>query len=361
MTSAQFLSASEAAGRLGVSAKALRLYEQRGLLDPIRTAAGWRTYGPDQMARAAEIAALRELGFSLAQVARVLNGDLKGLEPALAAHQGVLESRVRQLFGTIEKLHELKEALGRGKAPTAGELAHLASAPAELCVAFELPWPWGGERFELRQVRPLNYIVGPLGSGKTRLAQRLAETLPGATFAGLDRLTDGGAAARVLIDNDPVLGSRIDRALAWLVEDGATASPALLTLLAKLESKGSGPIVVDMIEQGLEQATQEALAAHLRRRGPAARPLFLLTRSSAILDLTAVTGDEAIILCPANHSSPMLVVPFMGAPGYEAVATCLASPQVRARTEGVIAWRPAVASAFGPSGEPARDNEALRS
>jgi hypothetical protein len=28
---------------------------------------------------------------------------------------------------------------------------------------------------------------------------------------------------------------------------------------------------------------------------------------------------------------------------YEAVATCLASPEVRARTEGVIAWRPQVA------------------
>ena len=74
-SSAQFLNASEAAGRLGVSAKALRLYEQRGLIAPIRTAAGWRAYGPDEMSRAAEIAALRALGFSLAQVARVLEGD----------------------------------------------------------------------------------------------------------------------------------------------------------------------------------------------------------------------------------------------------------------------------------------------
>jgi len=39
--------------RLGVSAKALRLYEQRGLIAPLRTAAGWRVYGPDEMARAA--------------------------------------------------------------------------------------------------------------------------------------------------------------------------------------------------------------------------------------------------------------------------------------------------------------------
>jgi hypothetical protein len=29
-----------------------------------------------------------------------------------------------------------------------------------------------------------------------------------------------------------------------------------------------------------------------------------------------------------------------GLAGYEVVATCLASPEVRARTQGVIAWRP---------------------
>jgi hypothetical protein len=52
-----------------------------------------------------------------------------------------------------------------------------------------------------------------------------------------------------------------------------------------------------------------------------------------------VSADEAIILCPANHSPPTRVAPYAGAPGYEAVATCLASPDVRARTEGVIAWR----------------------
>ncbi|WP_419696604.1 MerR family transcriptional regulator [Mesorhizobium muleiense] len=124
-SSAQFLNASEAAGRLGVSAKALRLYEQRGLIAPIRTAAGWRAYGPVEMSRAAEIAALRALGFSLAQVARVMEGDSRGMEPALAAHQAVLESRLRQLVGVIEKIGSLRDDLARGEAPSAGELARL--------------------------------------------------------------------------------------------------------------------------------------------------------------------------------------------------------------------------------------------
>ncbi len=70
-----FLSASEAAARLGVSAKALRLYEARGLVRPLRSAAGWRTYGPTQMQAAGDVVGLRALGLSLRQVAAVLAGD----------------------------------------------------------------------------------------------------------------------------------------------------------------------------------------------------------------------------------------------------------------------------------------------
>lgn len=92
MTSAHYLSPSEASERFGISQKALRLYEQRGLVTPVRTAAGWRTYGPVQMTRIAEIAALRALGLSLAQIARVLKGEPQNLEPVLAAHHARLDT-----------------------------------------------------------------------------------------------------------------------------------------------------------------------------------------------------------------------------------------------------------------------------
>ncbi len=344
-SSTRFLNPAEAARRLGVSAKALRLYEQRGLVTPARNPVGWRAYGPAEMARGAEIVALRALGLSLAQVARVLQGDTAGLEPTLAAHQAALEGRARQLAGTIEKVRRLRTDLDQGQTPTVEELTHLlvptTTGPAR--VEFALPWPWGGERFSLGNIRPLNYIVGPLGSGKTRLAMRLAEVLPSAAFLGLDRAeTNGGATAR--LEADPALRWRVDRALAWLVEDGATVSPALTALLAALEAEGPAILVVDLVEQGLDQATQQALMAHLRGRGPGGHPLlFLLTRSCAILDLAAVGPDETILFCPANHSPPTAVAPYPGAAGYEAVATCLATPEVRVRTQGVIAWRPPAA------------------
>jgi DNA-binding transcriptional MerR regulator len=262
--------------------KALRLYEQRGFIAPLRSAAGWRVYGPAEMSRAAEIADLRRLGLGFAEIARAFAG---GLEPVLAAHQAALESRIRALAATVEKVRSLRRGpRGRSEGPS---------------VAFDLPWPWGGERFELRDIPAITYITGPLGSGKTRLARRLAETLPGGIFLGLERRTDA--------------------------------------LVRALETEERSALVVDMVEQGLDSENQRRLIGTLRRRGRRARPLFLMTRSSAILDLAQVGSDETILYCPANHSPPIRVTPVPGAPGYEAVATCLASPEVRARTAGVRA------------------------
>lgn len=337
--SARSLSPSQAAARLGVSVKALRLYEQRGLIAPDRTPAGWRAYGPAEMARATEIVSLRALGLSLAQVARVLDGDPSDLEAGLAAHEARLQAQAQQITGALDKVRRMRSDLVRGQAPALAELAHVMDPGDRLAVAFDLPWPWGGELFALRDIRPLNYITGPLGSGKTRLAARLAETLPDAEFLGLERL-DNSAMDRARLRADSALKTRVERALAWLIEDGAQPSDALMALVVALETETPRAIVIDMIEQDLDQGTQVALIAHLRLRLQKNRTLFLLTRSSSILDLDAVGAGETVIFCPANHSPPMCVAPYPGAPGYEAVATCLAAPEVRARTAGVIAWRP---------------------
>ena len=50
-----YLRSAEAARRFGVSGKTLRLYEAHGLLRAERTLAGWRVYGPEQIARLHQI------------------------------------------------------------------------------------------------------------------------------------------------------------------------------------------------------------------------------------------------------------------------------------------------------------------
>ena len=180
------LSASEAAARLGVSMKALRLYERRGLLDPVRSAAGWRTYGPEEMRRAGEIAGLRALGLGLAEVGSVLNGDDGALASVLAVHQSALDDRRRALSEMIENVRRLRDNLARGQTPSlANQLDDSASDGTVL--SFELPWPWGGERFTFKPIRSLTYITGPLGCGKTRFAIAVADALPNSVFLGLGR------------------------------------------------------------------------------------------------------------------------------------------------------------------------------
>jgi DNA-binding transcriptional MerR regulator len=337
--SVDVLSPSEAARRLGISAKALRIYEARGLLCPTRNATGWRVYGPDEIRRAAEIVSLRSLGFSLKQIERVVGGVAEGLEPALGSLQARLELEFDQLGQRLRKITALRRGLAQGEIPAVLDLAGLA-APATTAVAgFNLPWPWGGEWFEVRGARALNYIIGPLGSGKTRLARMLAEHLPDGVFLGLDRIERREEAQRAL-DLDVELRERVEASLSWLMEDGATESDALFTLVVGLEQRRSKSLVIDMIEQGLDDATQQAVISDLRRRAHEHAPLFMLTRSSGILEPLEATADEAVIFCPANHAPPFMVRMTPGAPGYDAMVSCLGPPEVRARTEGMIASIP---------------------
>ena len=76
------LSIGELAARSGLSPKALRLYDESGLLVPRRVdpSTGYRSYGVDQVGRARLIAALRGLGMGLARI-RVLC-DLDGAAAA---------------------------------------------------------------------------------------------------------------------------------------------------------------------------------------------------------------------------------------------------------------------------------------
>lgn len=324
---ALFLNPADAARQLGVSTKALRLYEERGLIMPTRTDNGWRTYGPEAIDRAREIVALRALGLSLARIGRVLAGDTETLLEALTMQQQALERSIGQYGVTIAAIKDLRAAISAGKTPETLNLVKLLEGPDGLQITFELPWPWGGELFRLNQVRPLTYITGPLGSGKTRLAMAIADALPNGRFVGLDRP-----------DRLPA-GSLYEQ----LLNDGARDSAALRGLISELEKAGDTILVIDLVEHGLDWASQEALIACLKRCATTGPPMFLMTRSDAILDLEAAGPNEAVLFCPANHSPPVLVAPYPGAAGYEAVASCLAPPEVRARTEGVVAVQTGVA------------------
>jgi hypothetical protein len=225
----------------------------------------------------------------------------------------------------IAAVSEFRKGLAIGRHPDGADLAGLLET-TQSTVAFDLPWPWGGERFAMA-LPPVTWLTGPLGSGKTRLAEAIADAIPSALFAGLER---------------PRSAAPIADLLAWLVDEGATDTPRLHALCALLVDPEIPALVVDLVEHELDEVTQQALGNWVRRYADSSRPLVLMTRSSAMLDLEDQAPDAVVLYCPANHGMPLTVLPRPGAAGYDAVADCLASPAVRERTLGMVARMPDV-------------------
>ena len=69
--SSEWLSAADCASRTGVTVRALRVYEEFGLIAPRRSAGGWRQYGPHDLVKLNTIALLKTAGLSLAQIREV--------------------------------------------------------------------------------------------------------------------------------------------------------------------------------------------------------------------------------------------------------------------------------------------------
>lgn len=64
----------EVVRRTGLTSRALRFYEARGLVRPLRTGSGRRLYAPADLERLGQLLALKRAGFSLAAIAQVFAG-----------------------------------------------------------------------------------------------------------------------------------------------------------------------------------------------------------------------------------------------------------------------------------------------
>ncbi|GAB3688956.1 MerR family transcriptional regulator [Angustibacter aerolatus] len=95
----------QVASMSSVSVRTLHHYEAVGLVVPqTRTAAGYRQYGDADLARLRDVLTYRELGFTLEQVAQVLDGTDR---PAL------LREQLRLVRERIAHLHDVRTHLER--------------------------------------------------------------------------------------------------------------------------------------------------------------------------------------------------------------------------------------------------------
>ncbi len=121
-----WLEANECSARIGLSKRALRLYEEHGLIRPRRTQKGWRLYGANEIARLHEILALKRLGLSLQRITALLQGKATDLAGVLSIQHDLLAEQRERAEQGLALVRAAQAKLATGASLTADELIRLA-------------------------------------------------------------------------------------------------------------------------------------------------------------------------------------------------------------------------------------------
>ncbi len=105
------LTITEVCRRTGLSARALRFYEARGLIRAQRSAAGQRRYGADEVARLHQVTVLKRAGFSLAQIGALQGDRWLDLDRLIATQLADLTVRRSTIDEAMRGLRAVQAAL----------------------------------------------------------------------------------------------------------------------------------------------------------------------------------------------------------------------------------------------------------
>jgi DNA-binding transcriptional MerR regulator len=106
----------KAAQAAGLTPKAVRLYEARGLLpEAERTEAGYRTYTDDDITVLRFIGQAKTLGLSLAEIRDILDIRRGGTTPCRHVVR-LLDQRIREVDRTLTELRQLRRSLADTRA-----------------------------------------------------------------------------------------------------------------------------------------------------------------------------------------------------------------------------------------------------
>jgi DNA-binding transcriptional MerR regulator len=120
----QWFGPGETARRLGVTTKALRVYEREGLIIPHRAESRWRLYGPTQIARLHQIIVLRDLGLPLKSIKKLVGSNSR-LRDVLRLQRETLESQQDKIRRAITLIETAQRQLDEGRDLSLDDLAIL--------------------------------------------------------------------------------------------------------------------------------------------------------------------------------------------------------------------------------------------
>jgi DNA-binding transcriptional MerR regulator len=111
MKALKHLQVGDVARRTGTTVRTIHYYEERGLLRPChRSEAGYRLFGPDTPGRVEVITQLKDLGFSLEEIAQIVRAwqEAPQNEGASARLRGLLQRAKAEASRKLESLEHLK-------------------------------------------------------------------------------------------------------------------------------------------------------------------------------------------------------------------------------------------------------------
>jgi DNA-binding transcriptional MerR regulator len=112
----------------GLTVRALQHYDHLGLLKPVRSRAGHRTYSDQDLQALVQILALKSVGVPLRQIAALRRSGGPGLARALHMQRAVLERRRPLLEKAITAIQNVELALEKGEEADPATLRSLIEA-----------------------------------------------------------------------------------------------------------------------------------------------------------------------------------------------------------------------------------------
>ncbi len=123
----QPLNIRDVARMTGLTSRALRFYEARGLLTPLRTYNGRRLYGHGELERINQIVALKRAGLTLSQIAALTRDRKLDLGALIEAQLAALDEKRNEIEEARALLLNAKSRIDRGEPVDAATLCSLIS------------------------------------------------------------------------------------------------------------------------------------------------------------------------------------------------------------------------------------------
>ena len=307
------LTIGEFARAARLTPKALRLYDQLGLLRPVRVdeASGYRYYSPDQLERARLVAWLRRLGMPLAMIAEVCDAAPAEAAEAITAFLAVAEADLAERRGLARFL--ISYLSGR-------ETAMSASSP-QLSIRYAAASDTGRERDRNQDAAyagaRLLAVADGMGPGGDLASEAVIDALrplesmesPGDLLNALsDAVSAATASLRERTESDPEFEGSGSTLTAMLLSGSQLALVHIGDTRAYLLRDGGlfqithdHSVVQSMIDAG--RLTPEEASSHpqrsllLRALAAAADPAYSPDAGTPDLSLHDAHAGDRYLLC----------------------------------------------------------------